>query len=64
MCGGEITYRSGHFISVDRDSALKALHNDLQKAQSDDEVARHKLSKALLPNVKEVFLSGTPRAGL
>jgi hypothetical protein len=55
MGGGEITYRNGHFIRVDRDSALKALHDDLQKAQSDDEVERRKLSKALLPHVKEYF---------
>jgi len=55
MCDGEIIYRNGHFTRVDRDSALKALHDDLQKALSDDEVERRKLSKALLPHVKNFY---------
>ena len=55
MCDGEIIYRNGHFTRVDRDSALKALHDDLQKALSDDEVERRQLSKALLPHVKNFY---------
>jgi 5-methylthioadenosine/S-adenosylhomocysteine deaminase len=55
MCDGEIIYRNGYFTRVDRDSALKALHDDLQKALSDDEVERRKLSKALLPHVKSFY---------
>jgi cytosine/adenosine deaminase-related metal-dependent hydrolase len=55
MCDGEIIYRNGHFTRVDRDSALKALHDDLQKALSDDEIERRRLSKALLPHVKNFY---------
>jgi cytosine/adenosine deaminase-related metal-dependent hydrolase len=55
MCDGEIIYRNGHFTKVDRDSALKELHDDLQKALSDDEIERRKLSKALLPYVKNFY---------
>jgi len=55
MCDGEVIYRDGRFTRVDRDGALKALHDDLQKALSDDEVERRKLSKALLPHVKAFY---------
>jgi cytosine/adenosine deaminase-related metal-dependent hydrolase len=55
MCDGEVIYRDGLFTRVDRDGALKALHEDLQKALSDDEVERRKLSKALLPHVKNFY---------
>jgi 5-methylthioadenosine/S-adenosylhomocysteine deaminase len=55
MCDGEVIYRDGRFTKVDRDGALKALHDDLQKALSDDEVERRKLSKALLPHVKNFY---------
>ena len=55
MCDGEIIYRNGHFTRVDRDSALKALHDDLQRALSDDEVERRGLSKALLPHVRRFY---------
>jgi 5-methylthioadenosine/S-adenosylhomocysteine deaminase len=55
MCDGEIIYQGGRFTRVDRDGALKALHDDLQRALSDDEVERRKLSKALLPHVKAFY---------
>jgi 5-methylthioadenosine/S-adenosylhomocysteine deaminase len=55
MCDGEVIYRDGRFTRVDRDGALKALHDDLRKALSDDEVERRKLSKALLPHVKNFY---------
>jgi 5-methylthioadenosine/S-adenosylhomocysteine deaminase len=55
MCDGEVIYRDGHFTRVDRDGALKALHDDLQKALSNDEVERRQLSKALLPHVKSFY---------
>jgi cytosine/adenosine deaminase-related metal-dependent hydrolase len=55
MCDGEVIYADGKFTRVDRDGALKALHDDLQKALSDDEVERRKLSKALLPHVKNFY---------
>jgi cytosine/adenosine deaminase-related metal-dependent hydrolase len=55
MCDGEVIYADGKFAKVDRDGALKALHDDLQRALSDDEVERRRLSKALLPYVKEFY---------
>ena len=55
MCDGEVIYRDGKFTRVDRDGALKALHDDLQKALSADEVERRKLSKALLPHVQAFY---------
>ncbi len=57
MCDGEVIYADGKFTRVDRDGALKALHDDLQKALSDDEVERRKLSKALLPHVRNFYKS-------
>jgi len=51
ICDGEVIYNEGRFIKVDRDAALRALHDDLQKALADDEVERRKLSKLLLPHV-------------
>jgi hypothetical protein len=40
---------------VDRDGALRALHEDLLRALSDEEVERRHLSKALLPHVKAFY---------
>ena len=55
MCDGEVIYNEGRFTKVDRDAALRALHEDLQRALSDDEVERRRLSKALLPHVKAFY---------
>ena len=55
MCDGEIIYRDGVFTKVDQAGALKALHEELQSALSDDEVERRELSKALLPHVKQFY---------
>jgi cytosine/adenosine deaminase-related metal-dependent hydrolase len=55
ICDGEVIYDDGKFTRVDRGEALRALHEDLQKALSDDEVERRRLSKALLPHVKKFY---------
>src|SRR5260221_1860357 len=55
ICDGEIIYSDGKFTRVDRDAALRALHEDLQRALSDDEVERRRLSKALLPHVRAFY---------
>jgi 5-methylthioadenosine/S-adenosylhomocysteine deaminase len=55
MCDGEVIYQDGRYTKVDRDGALKALHDDLAKALADDEVERRKLSKALLPHVRKFY---------
>jgi cytosine/adenosine deaminase-related metal-dependent hydrolase len=55
MCDGEVIYADGRFTRVDREGALRALHEDLQRALGDDEVERRKLSKALLPHVRAFY---------
>ncbi len=55
ICDGDVIYHEGRFTKVDRDGALLALHDDLQKALADDEVERRKLSKMLLPHVKRFY---------
>ena len=55
MCAGEVIYEEGHFANVDRDDALKTLHDELQSALSDDEIERRQLSKALLPHVTRFY---------
>lgn len=55
MCDGEVIYADGRFTRVDRDAVLKALHDDLSRALSDDEVERRRLSKALLPHAKRFY---------
>jgi cytosine/adenosine deaminase-related metal-dependent hydrolase len=55
ICDGEVLYEDGAFTRVDQTSALKALHDDLQKALSDDEVERRNLSKALLPHARRFY---------
>ena len=55
MCDGEVIYQDGKFTKVDRTAALKALHDDLTKALSDDEVERRKLSVALLPHARKFY---------
>ncbi len=55
ICNGEVIYADGRFTRVDRDAALKSLHDELNAALTDDEVDRHGLSKALLPHVKAFY---------
>jgi 5-methylthioadenosine/S-adenosylhomocysteine deaminase len=55
MCDGEVIYRDGKFSKIDRETTLKALHDDLSKALSNDEVERRRLAKALLPHVRKFY---------
>ena len=55
MCDGEVIYQEGRFTRVDREGALKALHDDLSRALADDEVERRQLSKALLPHARRFY---------
>ena len=55
MCDGEVIYEGGRFTRVDRDGALRQLHDDLAHALSDDEVERRKLAKALLPHARRFY---------
>ena len=52
MVAGEVVYEGGRFTRVDRDAALRELHESLQHALKDDEIERRQLSKALLPHVR------------
>src|SRR5262249_35435760 len=55
ICDGEGIYHDRKFTRVDRHDALRALHEDLQRALSDDEVERRGLSKALRPHVRALY---------
>jgi len=55
MCNGEVIFQNGVFTRIDRDAALRELHNQLANALSDDEVARRQLSKSLLPYVRKFY---------
>lgn len=55
VCGGETLYVDGRFTRIDRDAALRSLHDDLARALSDDEVERRNLSKALLPYARRFY---------
>src|SRR3984893_10892540 len=55
ICDGEVIYNEGRFTKVDRDGALRALHDDLQRALADDEVERRGLAKSLLPHVRAFY---------
>ncbi len=55
ICDGEVLYEDGRFTRVDRDGALKALHDDLSHALSDDEVERRNLAKLLLPHARKFY---------
>jgi cytosine/adenosine deaminase-related metal-dependent hydrolase len=55
ICDGEVIYADGRFTRVDHDGALRALHDDLNKALADDELERRRLSTALLPYVKAFY---------
>jgi cytosine/adenosine deaminase-related metal-dependent hydrolase len=55
MCDGELIYERGRFLRVDRDAALRQLHDDLSRALADDEIERRRLSKALLPHVRRFY---------
>jgi cytosine/adenosine deaminase-related metal-dependent hydrolase len=57
ICDGDVIYNDGKFTRVDRDGALRALHEDLQRALSDDEVERRHLSKSLLPHVRAFYVN-------
>lgn len=55
MCAGEVIYQNGVFTRVDRDAALKELHDQLANALSSEEVERRKLSTAILPYVRKFY---------
>jgi 5-methylthioadenosine/S-adenosylhomocysteine deaminase len=55
MVAGEVVYQGGRFTRIDRDAALRELHDSLQHTLADDESERRQLSKALLPHVRRFY---------
>jgi len=55
MVAGEVVYEGGLFTRVDRDAALRELHDSLQHALAEDEVERRASSKALLLHVRRFY---------
>src|SRR6202040_367397 len=55
ICDGAVVYHDAKFTRVDRDGALRALHEDLQRALSDQEVERRLLSKSLLTHLRAFY---------
>lgn len=55
MVAGEVVYEGGRFTRVDRDAALRELHQSLRHPLAEDEVERRQLSKALLPHVRRFY---------
>lgn len=55
ICDGETLYQDGRFTRVDQAAALKALHDDMACALSDDEAERRNLSRLLLPHARHFY---------
>jgi hypothetical protein len=52
---GEVVDEGGRFTRIDRDAALRELHESLRHALGEDEMERRQLSKALLPHVRRFY---------
>ena len=55
MVAGEVVYEGVRFTRVDRDAALRELHQSLQHDLANDEIERRVLSKALMPHVRRFY---------
>ena len=55
MVAGEVVYEEGRFTRLDRDAALRELHDSLQHPFAEDEVERRASSKALLLHVRRFY---------
>jgi 5-methylthioadenosine/S-adenosylhomocysteine deaminase len=55
MIEGRVVYRDGRFSFIDRDAALSALHQDLDRPLTAGEAALGQLSRSLLPHLKEFY---------
>lgn len=55
MVAGEVIYEGGRFARIDRDAALRELHQSLQGPLAEDERERRRLAKALLPHVRRFY---------
>lgn len=55
MVAGEVIYEGGRFARVDREAALRELHQSLKRPLGEDESERRLLAKALLPHVRRFY---------
>jgi len=55
MVAGEVIYEGGRFTRINRDAALRELHESLQRSLAEDEIERRQLSKTLLPHVRRFY---------
>ncbi len=55
ICDGSVIYDGGRFTGFDGPGVLHALHDEMQAALTDDEMARRNLSGALLPHVRAFY---------
>lgn len=55
MIAGEVVYEGGRFARVDREAALRELHQSLKRPLAADEIERRRLAKALLPHVRRLY---------
>src|SRR5215472_949007 len=55
MVAGEVIYEGGQFTRVDRDAALRDLHQSLRDPLAQDEIERRRLSKSLSPHVRRFY---------
>ena len=55
MVAGEVVYEDGRFTRVDRDAAVRELHQSLQQPLGEDELERRVLSKALMSHVRHFY---------
>jgi len=55
MVAGEVVFAGWHFTRIDRDAALRELHQSLQRALTGEEIERRTLSKALLSHVRRFY---------
>jgi 5-methylthioadenosine/S-adenosylhomocysteine deaminase len=55
MVAGEVIYEDGKFTRIDREAALRELHQYLQRSLAADEIERRQLAKTLLPHVRRFY---------
>jgi 5-methylthioadenosine/S-adenosylhomocysteine deaminase len=63
LCDGDVIFEDGRFTRVDQAATLAALHADLQRALTDEEVERRNLSKLLLPHARAFYRDYIDPAG-
>jgi hypothetical protein len=55
MVGGEVIYENGHFLRIDRELVLDAIHESFAAPLTPAELDRRRLSEAIFPHVKAFY---------